>query len=113
MPSIAVSPSSPSPARTTRNWSAVSAPTTSSPAPPDLATAVRAVVPGGADAAVDAVVLGVGTQDGVRNGGQLAYLIGALTRLDRRPSHPVATRRRDPFSPACPYGRSNLVGSFP
>ncbi|HZO63651.1 MAG TPA: zinc-binding dehydrogenase [Kribbellaceae bacterium] len=42
----------------------------------DLATAVRAVVPGGADAAVDAVVLGVGTQDGVRNGGQLAYLIG-------------------------------------
>lgn len=41
----------------------------------DLATAVRALVPGGADAVLDAAVLGVAAQEGVRSGGRHLHVV--------------------------------------
>lgn len=41
----------------------------------DLAAAVRAIVPGGADAVLDAAVLGVAAQEGVRSGGRHLHVV--------------------------------------
>jgi NADPH2:quinone reductase len=48
------------------------------------ASPVRGTSSASADAAVDAAVLGVGTMDGVRNGGRLAYLVGGPAPGDLR-----------------------------
>ena len=56
----------------------------------ELGTAVRAVVPGGVDGALDAAVIGVAALDAVRGGGAFVAVVAG-----RRPAFPLRGTRID------------------
>lgn len=54
------------------------------PRSPDLDAAVRSVLPGGVDAAIDPAALGIGALEPVRNGGRFAAVVGGATPMPLR-----------------------------